>query len=287
MPDDDPEHVVDRDTPRTITRIEHDRAPRSRSARRAAAAPTRLPQLASSPGRAGRGLRAAASHRAARDRRSPGAAGGGAWGPVGGAGGGGAWGPREPGSAGRRERGSAGLPPGAAAAARRSWAPTTAGPAGPRQAAAAAPPGPCGRSASLVVVVSLLPARSRGSLARRAPGLLIPPSAAPYRPGPSRRLGEHLLLAAQEHAGGQRGGGQQGGHRQGDLHAQDALLGPVHVVQLQQQRGLVQRQAHAGAERQRHPALDASRCGSRWPRRRRRTPARCRARSGGCGACRP
>ena len=41
--------------------------------------------------------------------------------------------------------------------------------------------------------------------------------------------------------------------RERDLHAHDAALGPVDVVELEQQRRLVERQRDAGAERERQP----------------------------------
>ncbi len=63
-------------------------------------------------------------------------------------------------------------------------------------------------------------------------------------------------LAAAQQAQPQRGGGQHGGHRQRDLDAQQPLARPVDVVELQQQRRLVEREPHARAEGERELRLD-------------------------------
>ena len=100
-------------------------------------------------------------------------------------------------------------------------------------------------------------ARSPASPARTAPGLLMPSIG-----GHPTVRGARLVARARparRGAGSARAradGGQQRGHGQGDLHAQDALLGPVDVVELEQQRRLVERQAHARAEGHGEPALE-------------------------------
>ena len=58
---------------------------------------------------------------------------------------------------------------------------------------------------------------------------------------------------------------------------------PVDVLELEQQRRLVERHAHPGAEAERQPRARGLVARSGSPPRRRRTPARSRARSGGCG----
>ena len=79
---------------------------------------------------------------------------------------------------------------------------------------------------------------------------------------------------------------EHGHHGQRDLHAQEALAAPVDVLEVEQQRRLVERQAHPDAERNREQGLEAARLASGSPRRRSRTRSRCRARSGGYGAAR-
>ena len=82
---------------------------------------------------------------------------------------------------------------------------------------------------------------------------------------------------ALEHLAARRGAGSAGrapappagrSPPERDLHAEQALLGPVDVVELEQQRRLVERQAHAGAER----AAPASGSRSRRESRSRRRP---------------
>src|ERR687895_42492 len=60
---------------------------------------------------------------------------------------------------------------------------------------------------------------------------------------------EHDPLAAAQEAQSERDRGQQRRHGERDLHAQEPLAGPVDVLELQQQRGLVERQSHTDAER--------------------------------------
>ena len=93
------------------------------------------------------------------------------------------------------------------------------------------------------------PSRRRGSRARaprRGPWVLgVFHGGALYTPVGGRLVLEHDLLAPAQEAARQRHGGEQRRDRQRDLHAQDALLRPVDVVELEQQRGLVEREAHA------------------------------------------
>ena len=56
-------------------------------------------------------------------------------------------------------------------------------------------------------------------------------------------------LAAAEHPEREQRAGQDRRRAQRQLDAQDALAGPVDVAKVEQERGLVKRQAHAGAER--------------------------------------
>ena len=88
----------------------------------------------------------------------------------------------------------------------------------------------------------------------------------PERPAPSRPSSTARLAAAQ-HAQRERDRRQHRERREADLHADDALLGPVDVVELEQQRRLVERQRHAGAEGQRQPRVAAPRCARRPTRR--------------------
>ena len=89
-------------------------------------------------------------------------------------------------------------------------------------------------------------ARARAAGAPEAGGQPAAPSSTAASPRRSSRsasaTAEHRASAAKR-----------------DLHADDALLGPVDVVELEQQRGLVERQRHAGAERQRQPRVAAAR----------------------------
>jgi hypothetical protein len=67
---------------------------------------------------------------------------------------------------------------------------------------------------------------------------------------------EHYPLAAAQEAKPQRQRAQQRHHRQRDLHAKKPLAAPVHVLELEQQCRLVEREAHADAERQGEPRLE-------------------------------
>ena len=82
------------------------------------------------------------------------------------------------------------------------------------------------------------------------------------------------LLAAAQHPQPEDRRRQGCGHPEADLHAEQALPGPVDVAQVEQQRGLVHGQAHAGPEGDRQRRLDPLGCW--WSER--RPPSRRRGR---------
>src|SRR5205814_901311 len=72
-----------------------------------------------------------------------------------------------------------------------------------------------------------------------------------------RRALEYDPLAAPEEAQPEAQRGEDRDHGKRYLDAQEALPGPVDVLELEQQRGLVERQPHADSERHGQPGLEA------------------------------
>ena len=95
------------------------------------------------------------------------------------------------------------------------------------------------------------------------------------------------VLAAAQHALGEDRDAEDRGRAEAELDAEQALAGPVDVAQIEQQRRLVEGQAHADAHRRRPGGPRARRRRSAAPRCRSRRRAGCRGRSGGCGGRRP
>ena len=77
------------------------------------------------------------------------------------------------------------------------------------------------------------------------------------------------------------------GDPEADLDAEQALAAPVDVVEVEQQRRLVEGQPDPGAEREGERRLEALAGRDQRRRRRPRTRSGSRARSGGCGGRRP
>src|SRR4051794_447682 len=67
---------------------------------------------------------------------------------------------------------------------------------------------------------------------------------------------QHPLFATTQEAQADRKRSEQTDKACSDLHAEKPLLGPVDVVELQEQRGLVHRHPHPRAEQQRQPGLE-------------------------------
>ena len=105
-----------------------------------------------------------------------------------------------------------------------------------------------------IVLVGVGPGREQiiwtagGRPPRRRRGLSVEASSSTTRS--PRRSMRRARASGREH--------RDDGER--DLHADDALLGPVDVVELEQQRGLVERQGHAGAEGDARARDRAPRC---------------------------
>ena len=104
------------------------------------------------------------------------------------------------------------------------------------------------------------------------------------RPRDQPLLARLAPLAAAQHAQREDRRREDRGEAEAELDASDALAGPVDVAQVEQQRRLVEGEAHAGAHRRRRAApraVSLSVSERRRPRSRRRSGSR--ARSGGCG----
>ena len=75
----------------------------------------------------------------------------------------------------------------------------------------------------------------------------VPHGVASTRSSPRRRKRRPIARAAE-----------QAGQSRPDLDAEQTVLGPVDVIELEQQRGLVHRHPHTGAEQERQPRLQSS-----------------------------
>ena len=118
---------------------------------------------------------------------------------------------------------------------------------------------------------------SRRSASRRGRQLADRPRVRLLRVGVGLQARDQALLradalAAAQHPQGEEGRGQHRRQAEADLQGDDALAGPVDVAQIEQQRGLVERQPDAGAEHDRERLLEPVAGGGQAhapPRRRR------------------
>ena len=147
----------------------------------------------------------------------------------------------------------------------RARATTRSCPAGARTSARRA------READLPAGGARLPALHRGARRRAGRARRRRAGRASRSCGPTPRL-QDLCLSPPQQPQPQRQAADDQHRRERDLHAHDAALGPVDVVELEQQRRLVERQRDPRPERERQPRRRAARCASRPTCRPRGTP---------------